>query len=158
MTLFGVGRFLRRLLLAGLIIGGAPALAAVAAVAAGTLQFADYPASAKWSGKTARIDLGADETLRNLRPVIREIIAEDIARGPNFAGAYRLIEVGCGTACQSIVVVDLTGGNFLWAPISATAGVTFRKDSRLVIVNEDRTHKTGRRYLLLRNDKLVIVR
>lgn len=114
-------------------------------------QFADYPATEKLSGKPAKIDSSSDDRFQALRPVVQEIIAEDIAKGPNFAGAYRLIEVGCGTACQNIAAIDLRNGKIIWAPIAPSAGVLFQSDSTLIIVKEDKHHNTPRRYLVLQD-------
>ena len=119
--------------------------------AADSLQFADYLATEKLSGKPAKIDPSSDDKFQVLRPVVQEIIAEDVAKGPNFAGAYRLIEVGCGTACQNIAAIDLRNGRIIWAPIAPSAGVLFQRDSTLIIVREDKHYKTPRRYLVLQD-------
>ena len=119
------------------------------------LQFADYPATETFSGTPSRIDEASAERLRAFQPAVQEIIAEDVAKGPNFAGAYRLFEVGCGTACQNIAAVNLSSGKIIWSPIGATAGVLFQKDSKLIIVKKDKIDNLPRRYLVLEGGKIT---
>lgn len=119
--------------------------------AANPLQFADYPATEEFSGQPSKIDPSTDDRFRALRPVVQEIIAEDVRKGPNFAGAYRLVEVGCGIACQNIAAIDLRNGQIIWAPIAPTAGVLFQADSRLIIIKADKHYNTPRRYLVLQD-------
>lgn len=53
--------------------------------------------------------------------------------GPNFALNYTVVEVGCGTACQLIVVVDSKGE--ITHTDQACVGADYRLDSRLLIIN-----------------------
>lgn len=55
--------------------------------------------------------------------------------GVNFAGQYTLVTWGCGSGCQVLSLVDRANGNILNVPFTASMGVEFRKDSRLLIVN-----------------------
>ena len=125
------------------------------AKSADALQFADYPATEKFSGTPGEIDFSSDQRWQAVRPVVKDIVREDVAKGPNFAGAYRLGEIGCGTACQNIFAVDLRDGRTIWAPIAPTAGVLFQKDSRLIIVRKNDIYKLPRRYLVLENGKIT---
>jgi hypothetical protein len=67
--------------------------------------------------------------------------------GVNFAGHYSFIYWGCGSPCASCVIVDVRTGRVYSGPDSAF-GYTFRKDSRLLIVNSEQVDKdlTGAPY------------
>lgn len=117
-------------------------------------SFSGYPAAEVLSRKPAKLDSSSDDRFQALKPVVQRIIAEDVAKGPNYAGVYRLIEVGCGTACQNIAAIDLRTGKIVWAPIATSAGVLFRKDSRLIIVKEDKQYQSPRRYFVLQNSAI----
>lgn len=100
-------------------------------------DFVDYPAPA--------VDLPASVSVRTDDPQLqafRQVYLEQLAAAgrsrPNFAGVYVLFEFGCGTACQTVVLVDRRTGDVLFAPLSASAGTTFRPDSRLLVFNPDR--------------------
>lgn len=99
-------------------------------------DFVDYPAPATDlpASVTVRTD---DPQLQAFRQVYLDQLATASRARPNFAGAYVLFEFGCGTACQTIVLVDRRTGDVLFAPQSASAGTTFRPDSRLLVFNPD---------------------
>ena len=80
------------------------------------------------------------------------------ARGPNFAGAYTVVTWGCGTACKVIAVVDARNGNVAFAPGAASAGVTIRRGSRLLVVNADKFMNQPARYLVFENGTFRKVR
>jgi hypothetical protein len=54
--------------------------------------------------------------------------------GINFAGHFTLVEWGCGTACQSGVLVDRKTGKIFDYP-TTSLGSDFKKDSNLIIRN-----------------------
>lgn len=54
--------------------------------------------------------------------------------GINFAGHYTLVEWGCGTACQTGVLVDRKTGEIHVRPTSSL-GTDFKTDSNLIIFN-----------------------
>jgi len=47
----------------------------------------------------------------------RTVITERASNGPNFAGRYTLVELGCGTGCRWAVAVDLADGNIIDFPL-----------------------------------------
>jgi len=62
-------------------------------------------------------------------------ITEACAEGVNFAGNCTLVTWGCGTACQSSVIVNRETGKI--SPIFVTSfGLDFKKNSRLLIKNK----------------------
>jgi hypothetical protein len=56
------------------------------------------------------------------------------AKAVNFAGHYVLISWGCGSPCQSGVIVDRLTGNIYDLP-GASLGYSFLNSSRMLIVN-----------------------
>ncbi|WP_246805936.1 MULTISPECIES: hypothetical protein [unclassified Ensifer] len=93
-----------------------------------------YPAASKYSGKTKLPDFkGRDRDFNQFRTRIREGMRE----GPNFAGRYSLIQIGCGTGCSFAIVGDnKTGKPSRFPrgddPISMLT-LKFRLDSRLLV-------------------------
>jgi len=68
-------------------------------------------------------------------------ITEGAKKGPNFAGHYTIVEWGCGTECQSGVVVDAENGAIY--PLSLSAfGRKFQLNSNLLIINPPETIKS----------------
>ena len=76
-------------------------------------------------------------------PLVKEhgtIIRKAAMRGANFAGHYRVVDWGCGTACGVYVIVDERTGKVFEPPeISkgvdlGVAGPEFRRDSTLMVV------------------------
>ncbi|MCB0662860.1 MAG: hypothetical protein KDC24_08980 [Saprospiraceae bacterium] len=61
-------------------------------------------------------------------------IEEECSKGINFAGHFTLVIWGCGSSCQSGVVVDRITGK-IYDGYSTSLGAEFRKDSRLLIAN-----------------------
>ena len=57
-----------------------------------------------------------------------------INQGINFAGYAILAQWGCGSSCQSGVIINVQTGDILPLP-TASFGYLFKKDSMLLIVN-----------------------
>lgn len=102
-------------------------------------RFENYPAKTIYKGKPAKINFVKNPKLREYRTALRESIRE----GANFAGHYRVTEVGCGTACQLIFVLDTKTGQSLAVGKNsqvgelsmACDGALYQLDSNLLIVN-----------------------
>jgi hypothetical protein len=142
------------LFLAGLLalLLASALIIATSASSAGTKQFSDFPASETHSGRSARLDTKtAPQNWSAVRSIVKQIILEEIAKGPNFAGAYYLATVGCGTGCEAIFVIDLRNGRIYSAPESGSNGVLFQKDSRLIILKENKMYDMPRINLLFEN-------
>jgi hypothetical protein len=65
---------------------------------------------------------------------VRDRILEGANGAMSFAGECVVVEWGCGTGCQSGVVINLRDGSIHDLPV-AEQGYEYRKDSRLLIVN-----------------------
>ena len=74
------------------------------------IDFDQYQEKNIYTGKPAKPELKTHKEARRYRTAIREQANE----GPNFAGRFRIVEIGCGTSCVTIVVVNSkTGEVFL---------------------------------------------
>ncbi|MDL2406171.1 hypothetical protein PY650_10920 [Rhizobium calliandrae] len=76
---------------------------------------ADFPTSGRFAGKTMLPDFkGRDRQFNSFRTRIRD----GMRQGPNFAGHYTLIQIGCGTGCSFAIVADNKTGR----PVSFPRG------------------------------------
>jgi hypothetical protein len=89
-----------------------------------------YPATERFQGKPAAVNLASHKDARTFRTRLRE----GAATGPNFAGHMTVILWGCGTSCQMVALVDARNGRVFFGP-EAAAGAKYRIDSRLLVVN-----------------------
>ena len=124
-------------------------------------RFSDYPAATYPTRHPAALHLLSHEA-RMFRTVIRE----QASQGPNFAGHYTLIAIGCGAGATCWAIVDSNSGKVSFpdaigetedvnvdVAISPRSGekIDFRLDSRLIVVpgerNEDKRTR-GVSYLL----------
>ncbi len=88
-----------------------------------------------FSGKTRLPDFrGRDREFNSLRTRIRNGLRE----GPNFAGHYSLIQIGCGSGCSFVVVADNKTGEPRNFPLGGESNMylqlDYRRDSRLLSV------------------------
>jgi hypothetical protein len=91
-------------------------------------QFEQYKVNKIYRGKPAVPVLRTPED-REYGTRIRE----GATAGPNFAGHYTVIIIGCGTECASFVIVDAASGRvFSRAQKEYTCGPTFKVNSRLL--------------------------
>jgi hypothetical protein len=98
----------------------------------------------------------------------RAAIREGARKGPNFAGHFTIVSWGCGTGCNSFVIVDAASGQIYWtAPFSTIGmpyegaksgreygGLDYKADSRLLVADgcpEDDNDKCGTHYYEWRN-------
>jgi len=95
----------------------------------------DFPIQGRFTGKTVLPDFKRrDREFNSFRTRIREGMRE----GPNFAGHYTLIQIGCGAGCSFAIVADNQTGR----PASFPRGgednmylnLDYSRDSRLVAV------------------------
>ena len=93
----------------------------------------EYPVALedRFVGAPAQVDFDFEPTAEEFRTTL----VEAVARGPNFAGHYRVVEWGCGTGCQSFSVVDVRDGRIVAYNIPATYGAHFSLESRLFVTN-----------------------
>jgi hypothetical protein len=108
------------------------------AVAESQPPFQQYSATETFAGKPARLDT-SHPIWKAVPAGTRDMVRSEIGEGVNFAGAYRLVMIGCGTACRTVIAIDLRNGRPHIAPVSASAEVAFREDSRLIVFEPDPT-------------------
>jgi hypothetical protein len=117
------------------ILGGTPASDAGAEL--GRPRFSEYRAPAAAPPATVSINAGADAHAADLEQL--EAAARE---GHNFAGAFALARLSCGTDCEAVAIIDLRNGGVAYPeqlahvsgslPCRAGGGITFRVDSRLL--------------------------
>lgn len=86
--------------------------------------------------KYAALDLKSNQNANKFRTRLKEAYDADTA---NFAGHYSFVYWGCGSPCQSSLVIDRTTGKIYDAPVSSL-GYDFRVDSRMLIINPPDTN------------------
>lgn len=106
--------------------------------------FATYPATEHFRGKPKAPRLTGLVIPDRYRPLILEAARQ----GPNFAGAYTVATYGCGTGCEAVLVIGARSGKVYKAPVAATYGVTFKRSSRLLVLNADPVHRLKPRYFV----------
>ncbi len=92
--------------------------------------FGDHATATRFSGNATFVDLESHPDARTFQSAL----ARAIGTRPDFAGAYTLVQIGCGTSCQAIALVDARDGAVFFGP-TAEAGLDYRADSRLIVVN-----------------------
>ena len=92
-------------------------------------SFKDYQVPI-YEGKLADPDFSTNPDTK--RFITR--IKNECAKGINFAGQYTLVTWGCGSPCQSGVVVDRKTG-VIFGGYGTSLGSEFRKDSKMIIRN-----------------------
>ena len=113
--------------------------------------------------------------VRNGKPhLYRTVIREEATEGPNFAGHYTVIRIGCGAATVCLAIADARTGNVYFPPaleeaealLVNTGGtraetLNYKKYSRLLItvgtLNENRKTE-GMSYFVWQRDKLTLIR
>ncbi len=96
-------------------IGAGQALGLWAGVAGAEARFEDWPATealGPGAGPVLPDFAGRDAWAREFRTAIRD----GMAGGPNFAGRWSVIEIGCGTGCRFAYLVDHATGRVLPFP------------------------------------------
>lgn len=84
----------------------------------------------RWSGQIDRDVLSNPEFFNENKAII-----ENAARkNPNFAGHYRIAEWGCGTECQTGVIIDLLSGK-MYILSTSEWGRLYKTGSKLLIEN-----------------------
>jgi hypothetical protein len=142
--------FSRSQFLRGCVLAAVSIASSASGLAVQPFQFADFPAVETLTGVGARIDEEtAPDSWWALDPLVKDIIQDEIAKtGPNFAGAYYLAIVGCGSGCEALFVIDSRDGKIFLVPESSTNGVRFQRDSRLIVIKEDSNFGSPRKYLV----------
>jgi hypothetical protein len=92
-------------------------------------KFEDFPMEV-YEGKLAKPNFGTNKDAK--RFVTR--ITEGSQKRPNFAGKLTIIEWGCGTGCQSAVMLNAETGE-IYDGITTSCGYKSMPNSRLLVAN-----------------------
>ena len=95
------------------------------------ISFNDFKVRLIDNRKYAELDLKSNKGANYFRTILREAYNADTA---NFAGHYTFVFWGCGSPCQSSMLIDRKTGKIYDAP-EASLGYDFRANSRMLIVN-----------------------
>jgi hypothetical protein len=94
------------------------------------LDFDVYPVKEIFKGIPAPVDFASNPEAKEFETKLNKQAKE----GPNFAGHYTLVEIGCGTECKRYMIVDVISGK-VFSLGEAHRGVAVRLDSKLLIVD-----------------------
>jgi len=95
-----------------------------------SFKFEAFPVKEKYSGKAAPLDLVSHEDAR----LYQKTLTRGLATGSNFAGKYTLVSIECGDLCQDNYIIETQTGK-VTDKVQSSTGVSFRPDSRLLILN-----------------------
>jgi hypothetical protein len=95
-------------------------------------SFTDYPARASFSGSPAPPLLA---TIR-VGHQFRTLLTRGARTGPNFAGAFTVVEWGCGSGCIEFAIADARSGTLYYADsLNGSIDLTYRRNSRLLVIS-----------------------
>jgi hypothetical protein len=111
--------------------------------------FEAFPAKTPQTIPNTKLDLMSSRIARKYRTVLRL----EIAKGPNYAGYYRVALWGCGSSCAMFAVVNLKTGRVITPErFSTVSGVHFAADEFLSNTKSGGwgfRHKTGSKLLVV---------
>jgi len=105
--------------------------AASASENTGLPRFEDYATTDTFRGSVAPVRI---ETARYGR-MFRTRLRAGARGGPNFAGAFTVVQWGCGSSCLIVSIVDARRGLLSEQTLRTTNGVQYRGNSRLIIAD-----------------------
>lgn len=91
--------------------------------------FGAFPVDTSFRGPPATVDLSnvADDTR------LKAILEGGIKNGPNFAGAFIIVEWGCGSPCRTLAIVDARSGKVFLPGLSTVKGFVYQRNSSLLV-------------------------
>lgn len=92
-------------------------------------EFKDFPVSTIYKGIPAKVKLSSPDT-RMFRTQLRRQARE----GPNFASHYTVAEWGCGSNCQTHMIINAKTGA-VHQCVGTERGIEVRLDSKLLIAD-----------------------
>ncbi|MBX3165520.1 MAG: hypothetical protein KF900_13675 [Bacteroidetes bacterium] len=100
------------------------------------ISFDDFKVNKIDNKRHAPLDLKSSNGASNFRTRLREGYNSDSA---NFAGHYTFVWWGCGSPCQSSLIIDRQTGK-IYGGLVAANGYDYRVNSRMMIVNPPDTN------------------
>jgi hypothetical protein len=118
-----------------------PIFLEILSAGAASPRFSDYPVTNTFRGHPATPKFHRSGRW-DADPKFRDSVRFSVARGPNFAGSFTIVEAPCGTGCAYVSIVDArTGRIFENLPFAVVQvgdppflGLSFRLRSRLLMV------------------------
>ena len=96
-------------------------------------DFQKHPA-ARYAGPKAAVDFASHPAAAALSDADRERVRKAVEAGPNFAGAYRVVNAPCGERCSTLLMVSLETGKVASLPAGKNAYANFRASSRFLVI------------------------
>jgi hypothetical protein len=100
-----------------------------------SMMFKANPAKERFVGQPRPVQFEGHDLGRTLSAAEKEKIRAEVAQGPNFAGAYRLVVLPCGDICKTILVVSAETGRIYRLPETRLFWAEFDRESNLIIVS-----------------------
>ncbi len=94
-------------------------------------QFSDFPATSTKSTVAKRVNYQNYD----LTDADRQLLAQRLKAGPNFAGHYAIADWSCGLNCQEHTIIDSLTGEIVVYGLLSSYGLQYQADSSLLIVN-----------------------
>ncbi len=109
--------------------------------------FENYPTKTTEIKLTQKLNIGTPFARR-----FKTMLSQELKRGPDFAGKYRIVRIGCGSGCVGLAVLDCEVGTAYDAKMTVEQSnkelfnlgerIEYRKDSRLLVlrgcINEEK--------------------
>src|SRR5436189_3283148 len=121
-------KFIKKIFLAGILLSSASAYGEKASP---TFSQYQIKKSDVFKGKPRPIDLSSHKNAKTYRTKLREATKA----GPNFAGHYTVVSIGCGTECQDNWVVNAKTGKIIDC-FPSTIGVEYDLNSTLLVIDQ----------------------
>ncbi len=107
----------------------------VSSAASEMFAFSDFPAFRTFSGETNQPDFTYASAIYS---IFEAPIKEQLRQAPSFAGEFSIVQIGCGTGCSNVAVVNHRTGEVFGFPRGGEYNqgleVQYNIDSRLVLV------------------------
>jgi hypothetical protein len=128
-------------------------------------RFQDFAVPSIFKGKPTAVDFSRNPQARHYRTELRR----QAAKGPDFAGHYKIAIWGCGSSCEEFAIIDSQNGRVYfpselpyvtWTGYEGTNfGLQYRIDSRLLVLHGSPKEKPqiGTFYYLWQTNSLRLI-
>lgn len=122
------------------------------------LKFEDFSISDKDrcnKEELAKVDFDSDPRTYAYITAITYAVQNE---GPNFAGCYTLVEMGCGSNCSVATIINGRTGEIITFNLNSDVGIIkYRANSRLLIVYQQPFQTFQKDYYELKNNELEFI-